>query len=138
MNATFALQMLTPQGSATFEEITCVSLSLESGMITILPGHAALVGSIDVTPLIMKKHHHEERFMLRNGVVWVQPDGTVVVKALSMEKYEELDEVRIQEYVDMILEKIQHGEDLHGFHLEFLEQEKLMLDHQLRTMESMK
>ena len=115
-----------------------MSLSLESGMITILPGHAALVGSVDVTPLIMKQAHHEERFMLRNGVVCVQQDGKVAIKALSLEKYEELDEVQIKEYVDMIADKIKSGGDLHGFHLAFLEQEKLTLDRQLQVMENNK
>lgn len=132
----FHIQMLTPLATLEREEATSVTVSVEGGMLTILPGHAALVGSIDVSPVIIKQAHHEERFMLRNGIIWVQADGKIVIKALSLEKYEELDEVRIHEYVDMILAKIQDGENLAGFHLEFLEQEKLMLDRQLQVMKS--
>lgn len=130
----FDLELLTPLATHRREGVTSLNLSLENGMVTLLPGHAALVGSIDATPLVVQMGSHEERFMLRNGVVWVQPTGKVVLKALFLEKYEDLNEVQIQEYVAMILEKIQQGENLQGFHLEFLKQEHLMLDRQLKAM----
>ena len=136
MSVSFNLTIESPEETLYRGEANSLLLQTASGEAEILPGHAALAGSFAFSPLRLKNGDHEEDFIARQGLVFVDlRQNTVRVLAYYCVKKADIDLKTIKEYMEFILRKMDSGEDLSKYQLRYLEDEKLSLQKKLEVLE---
>jgi len=89
--------LATPYG-VTYNDDTVISVSVptKDGVITLLPGHAALISVVVPGELLVEKDQNTQVLSVSHGVVEVSPEGEVVVLANTSERVEHLDIARAE------------------------------------------
>lgn len=90
------LQIITPEKTVLDDEVDQVSLPTQSGQITILPNHVALITRITPGELIFKIHQKEDLLAAGFGFAEVGPKSVKVLVDLAAPE-EELEEKKIEE-----------------------------------------
>lgn len=90
------LQIITPKKIIFDDEVEQVTLPTQTGQITILPHHVALVTSIQPGELILKKHSKEQFLAAGFGFAQIGNDDVKVLVDLAAPE-EELEEKTIEE-----------------------------------------
>ncbi|MBN1438031.1 MAG: hypothetical protein JW929_01370 [Anaerolineales bacterium] len=82
MTARLTLEILTPQGVESVEDLAAVAAVLTDGSIGILPGHDRLLGETVSAPLICRGADGREREMAAGpGILHVEKDRVTVFAA---------------------------------------------------------
>ena len=136
MSNSFNLTIESPEELFFRGEADSLLLQTVTGEAEILPGHAALAGSFAFSPLHVRTGDHEEDFIARQGLVFVDPrQNSVRVLAYYCVKKADIDLKTIKEYMEFILKKMESGADLNKYQLRFLEEEKISLQKKLEVLE---
>jgi F-type H+-transporting ATPase subunit epsilon len=91
------LQIITPEKIVFSEEVDQISVSTQSGEITILPNHIQLVTALKAGELRYKKDGNENILAISGGFAEVRPNNEVVVLADSADYAEEIDLIKAEE-----------------------------------------
>lgn len=91
------LQLVTPQRVVLSEELDSVSCPTSQGEITVLPGHAALVATLNSGELVGRVGNNEHNIHVAGGFVEVRPGNQIVVLADEAEHLTELDEQAVEQ-----------------------------------------
>ncbi len=95
-NKKIHLRIITPEKVVYEASADSVNLPTESGEITILPHHSALVTLAKPGVLTVISDGKEEYFSLAHGVVQVGEDNTVTILATHSEKSDAIDIARAE------------------------------------------
>ncbi len=91
------VEIVTQEGRLFLEpEADMVVLPGTDGQMGILPNHAALLTTLALGELIVRKGNAEESFIVYGGVVEVRPDGVNVLADTAESSYD-LDGAKAQE-----------------------------------------
>ena len=90
------LQIITPEKVAFDDDVDQVTLPTQTGQITVLPHHTALVTNIEPGELIYKIHQKETLMAAGFGFAQIGPDNVKVLVDLAAPE-EELQEKEIEQ-----------------------------------------
>ncbi len=90
------LQIITPEKTVFAGEVDQISLPTESGQITVLPNHVALVTTVTPGELIFKIHQKENLLAAGFGFAQIGAKNVKVLVDLAAPE-EELEEKKIEE-----------------------------------------
>lgn len=132
MKTHFKFTILTPEAEILTKEVESVYLTTETGDMMLLPGHAAFSGSITYSPVIVKEGSVEEEYLAYRGVIFfsnVKNEATLL--CLRCDLKDRVDYAGLKDYLKLIQERLDKGQDLSSYHVSFLEGEKVALVQQL-------
>lgn len=90
-------QLVTPERTLVAEEVISLSCPTTEGKITILPGHAPLVATLESGELIAKNGKEEKYLHVAGGFVEVRPNNEVIILADGAEHFFEIDLARAEQ-----------------------------------------
>jgi len=130
---TFNLNIRTPEKEVFKGEVTKVKFSDETGELTILPHHASMTSTIDFSALIFTKPDGtEEDYLIKRGIAMVyNKQNRVDIDVLECIKTGEISPVTAEEYLKFVMDKLAKRQDLSKFQLDYLEEEKLVIEKQI-------
>lgn len=130
---TFTLNIRTPEKEVFKGEVSKVKFSDETGELTILPNHASMTATIDFSSLVFTlADGTEEDFMIKRGIAMVyNRQNRVDIDVLECQKTGEMSPVTAEEYLSFLMEKLANRSDLSKFQIDFLEEEKLVIEKQI-------
>lgn len=102
------VQLITPERTLISEEIRSLSCPTTEGQITILPGHAPLVATLESGELVAKNGGEDHYIHVAGGFIEVRKNNQIVILADAAEHYFEIDIARAelaQKQAREILEK---------------------------------
>lgn len=134
MSKLFDLTIRTPEKLAFKGKVKYITLQSEGGLLKILPKHASLTGSITYSPLVFQdENDNEESLVVKNGIVIVSNEkNQVTLMVMDSLKKTELSPTTAKEYLEYIKEQLAAGKDLSDFKIKFYEDEKYVLEKQLK------
>lgn len=92
------LQLVTPERTVLSEEVASLVCPTTEGQITILPGHVALISTLESGELVAKNGGEPYNIHVAGGFVQVQPGGKeIIILADSAEHFYEIDIARAEE-----------------------------------------
>lgn len=86
----FKLKIITPKGIYFNQEVSSLTIKLETGYRTILSGHLPLVGILDDATMHLVKNNKTHYYAVHKGVLNVKEDEVVVVTH-AIEKSSDID-----------------------------------------------
>ncbi|HBD05560.1 TPA: ATP synthase F1 subunit epsilon [Candidatus Uhrbacteria bacterium] len=92
-----SLQIVTPERIVYEDEVDQVSVTTETGEITVLPGHIPLVSALRAGEIRTKDNGKETLLAVSTGFIEVRHGNKIVILADSAERAEELDIKAIEE-----------------------------------------
>ncbi len=106
--AKLQVQLITPERTLISEEIASLSCPTTDGQITILPGHAPLVATLESGELIARNGGDDRYLHVAGGFIEVRKNNQIVILADAAEHYFEIDIARAEqakEAAQKLLEK---------------------------------
>ncbi|MFZ2682318.1 MAG: F0F1 ATP synthase subunit epsilon [Patescibacteria group bacterium] len=129
---TLRVRIQTPDEEHFDEQASVVTLKTNDGMIQVMPGHVALVGSITASLVVIDTGSHQAKYFVRNGMVTVEPGGMqVLISVFSCTKDSEVDLATLKEYRDKVAAILKSGEGLSKLQVTFLTNEHIALEQTL-------
>lgn len=122
------IKLITPKKIIFEGEVMYVTVPTTTGVITILPTHAPLVGSITKGELVVKTKDDEIHFAVFAGVVDIRPGSVVNILVDRSERAEDIDVARAEQAVERarkILEEKVHESDVDFARFEALIEKEL-------------
>ncbi len=95
--STFPLTVLSAEHELFAGEVASVTVPTESGEITLLPHHAALVTNLHAGELIVRSGGKDEQLFVSGGVLEFTPGNECHVLADVAERIDEIDEKAAEE-----------------------------------------
>ena len=96
MSSKLHIKLVTPERIVFEDEVDSVTAMTESGEITVLPGHIALVTSLKPGEMKLRKGSGEEFLAVSTGFLEVRPGNQIVILADTAERLEELELEKIE------------------------------------------
>lgn len=129
MSSAFALTIRTSDRELWSGNATSALLRTELGEIEILPGHAALAGTIGFSRVLVKHDDGSAQFWVQSGFVAAGQGGeTVSIIGVTGGALEKLDLVSAAEYLALVLRKLASPEGISTLELKWLEDERLAVE----------
>lgn len=97
MSKTLQLELVTPERTVLSRELVKLSCPTTEGQITILPGHTALVATLESGELVAQNGGEEFYIHVAGGFVEVREDGRVIILADAAEHFYEIDIERAEQ-----------------------------------------
>lgn len=92
-----SLKLITPERTVVSEEVRSLSCPTTEGQITILPGHAPLVATLESGELIAKNGGEDHFIHVAGGFIEVRGSNQIVILADAAEHHFEIDIARAEE-----------------------------------------
>ena len=108
MAATFRLEVATPERLLISEQVTEAQIPTENGMIGVLPGHAAYIGTLGTGQLSYGQADGRNTIVISGGFVEIR-DNHVRVLANSAEKPDEIDVARAEAALKRASDRLSAG-----------------------------
>lgn len=140
MTNTFHLTVRTPaQEVLQLSNATGVKVHTEGGQIEILPGHATTVGTIVFSRMTVTTADSADDYIVQRGMIFVSREkNSVQVLAYQCQKIQDIEYKNAQEYLEFVEERLKAGDDLNDYQLKYLENEKIAMVQQIKTLEDTK
>lgn len=94
------LTIATPLGEIYQGDVDQVSVTTETGEITVLPNHVALVVPLVVGQVIVKEEGNEIYHAIDGGILEVRQNHEVIILANRAEKADDIDIERSEKAID--------------------------------------
>ena len=91
MDKTFKVTIYTPFGLYLQTESDYLSTTSAMGVIGILPNHAPLISTLEISKLIIRKGSEEKVYAIGGGVINIKKDHSVTLLVESIERKDEID-----------------------------------------------
>jgi len=136
MNTTFSLQIRSPERLVFDRQVASLLLATENGMIEVLPYHASMLSTIQFTHAKIRFENLVDTILLRKGILFIDNTKNEVQVLVSMAEMEsEVSITSAKEYLAYVLSQLEKGEHMSEFHLQFLQEERLVIEKQLHASE---
>jgi len=103
--SSFRLEVISPDREVFNENVESVTVTSKNGQITVLPGHAPMVASLDVGTMRVKNGNEVIEAFHSEGFMEVRPDE-VIMFVQACEKADEIDAIRAEEARQRAAEKL--------------------------------
>ena len=91
MNKKFEVRIFTPFGKYLSTECDYLSTKTSDGVIGILPNHAPLIATLDISKLIIRNNNLTYLYAISGGVIHIKKDHSVTLLLNSIERSDEID-----------------------------------------------
>ena len=91
MNKELSIEILTPSGCYLKTVADFLSVKGGKGMIGILPNHAPLITTIEVSKLTIRKNGKESIYAVSEGLMHVKEGSNIPISVNSIEASDEID-----------------------------------------------
>ena len=133
---TFSLQIRSPEKLVFDRDVASLLLVTENGMIEVLPHHASMLSTIQFTHAKIRFEDKIDTILLRKGILFIDNTKNEVKILVSLAEMEsEMSTISAKEYLTYVMEQLEKGESMSEFHLDFLQEEKLVIEKQLQETE---
>lgn len=95
--AKLQIQLITPERTLISEEVRALTCPTGEGQITILPGHAPLVTTLESGELVAKNGGEDHYIHVAGGFLEVRKNNQIIILADSAEHHFEIDIARAEE-----------------------------------------
>ena len=126
MSALFTLEILTPERCFLREQVEALTVDCPDGQLTVLGGHAPLIGALCVGTLRIKQNGAWREAFHSEGFLEVRPDE-VLVFVQACEWPEEIDSVRAHAAAERAEKRIRSKQSLSDYHLTQLSLARAMM-----------
>ncbi len=125
----FSLTVRTPDRVLFDGPADLVRLSTEEGEVEVHPNHADLQGVVGFSRVVVKHDGHEEDFVVRHGMLFVDGEANSVrVSAFDGELVAEMDVGSARSVLETIRARLAEGKDLSDLAIRFLEDQRLSME----------
>ena len=100
MKTYFHVDILTPYGKYLSTEADYLSVTSGLGVLGILPNHAPLVTTLEISKLVIKCDNRENNYAIGGGIMHIKEGNQIVLLLNSIESPEEIDLKRAEEAKD--------------------------------------
>ena len=97
MNKKFRVDILTPFGKYLSTDADYLSVSTSMGVIGILPNHAPLISTVEISKLEIRDGNSKLIFAVGGGLIHIKEGTNVVLLLDSIERSDEIDVARALE-----------------------------------------
>ena len=111
MEKSFKVEIYTPYGKYLVTDCDYLSVKTGMGMIGILPNHAPLISTLEISKLVIKNGGKEDSYAITGGVIHIKKDHTVVLLVDSIESKDEIDVPRALEAKERAMERLSASSD---------------------------
>lgn len=126
----------TPEGELFQGPADVVTVSTESGLLQVYPGHASLQGTIPFSMLHVLHGGREEEYLVRNGLLLISGESDHVrILGMQIELRTHISHKTAQEYLTLLLRLLEKPHELTELHLQHLESEKRSIEQTLEFIE---
>jgi F-type H+-transporting ATPase subunit epsilon len=87
------LEILTPYGKYLAHPVDYIEVKSEKYLLGILPNHAPLVSSLEISKMVLKFDGHVFEYAIGGGVIRIDKDKTTILLE-SVERSDEIDHER--------------------------------------------
>ena len=94
MEKNFKVVIYTPFGKYLSTEADYLSVKSTVGVLGILPNHAPLITTLEISKLIIKNSGKELKYAISGGVLNIKKDHTVTILTDAIERSDEIDIAR--------------------------------------------
>ena len=91
MDKSFKVVIYTPYGQYLNTECDYLSTKTPLGVMGILPNHAPLISTLEISKLVLKKENREDIYAISGGVINIKKDHSVTLMVNSIERKDEID-----------------------------------------------
>ena len=91
MNKELSIEILTPSGRYLKTVADFLSVKGGKGMIGILPNHAPLITTIEVSKLTIRKNGKESIYAVSEGLMHIKEGSNITISVNSIEASDEID-----------------------------------------------
>ena len=106
MDKRFQVSIYTPYGKYLVAECDYLSVTTAMGPIGVLPNHAPLISTLEISKLTIKNGNHELKYAIGGGVINIKKDHSVTLLVDSIERSDEIDIERAKSSQKRALERI--------------------------------
>ena len=106
MEKSFKVEIYTPYGKYLVTDCDYLSVKTGMGMIGILPNHAPLISTLEISKLVIKNGGKEDSYAITGGVIHIKKDHTVVLLVDSIESKDEIDVSRALKAKERAMERL--------------------------------
>jgi F0F1-type ATP synthase epsilon subunit len=132
---TFKLAIRTPLRTAFSKEVSEFHIDTETGRMVVLPGHTDLTAAVLFSKVVIKFGDTIDKYFIKNGILNVdRHNNSVELLCLSADEASDVTLTSVQDYLDMISQKLDNHESLSDYQIIFLKKEHFALKKQLDTM----
>ena len=113
MDKKFKVEIYTPYGKCLQTESDYLSVSTAMGVIGVLPNHAPLISTLEISKLILRNDKKESLYAISGGVIHIKKDHSVILLVESIESQDEIDVNRALKSKERAEERLQlHDEEI--------------------------
>ena len=109
MDKTFKVEIYTPFGKYLSTEATYLSTTTPVGVLGVLPNHAPLISTLEISKLIIKNNNSQTIYALSGGVIHIKKDHSVVLLVNTIENQNEIDVARALASKNRALDRLNHS-----------------------------
>ena len=91
MDKSFKVEIYTPYGKYLATEATYLSTVTPKGVMGIMPNHAPLISTLEISKLVIKDENKEFLYAVSGGVINIKKDHSVVLLVNAIERNDEID-----------------------------------------------
>ncbi len=137
MALTLNFTIRTPEKQFYQGSVTSIRIRTEKGLIKILPRHATFGATVDFSTLVITgPEGTEEDFIVTRGILMVSnAEKKADLLVLDCRKKSELSQTSAKEYLHFLEDQLAKRSDLSQFKLKYLQEEKLVLEKQIKFLE---
>ena len=106
MEKKFQVSIYTPFGKYLVTESDYLSVTTGMGVIGVLPNHAPLISTLEISKLTIKNGNSELKYAIGGGVINIKKDHSVTLLVDSIERSDEIDIERAKSSQKRALERI--------------------------------
>ena len=107
MDKKFKVEIYTPYGKYLQTESDYLSVSTAMGVIGVLPNHAPLISTLEISKLILRNDKKESLYAISGGVIHIKKDHSVILLVESIESQDEIDVNRALKSKERAEERLQ-------------------------------
>ena len=111
MDKDFKVVIYTPFGKYLSINADYLSVKSAVGVIGILPNHAPLISTLEISKLVIKSNGKEYIYALGGGVIHIKKDHSVTLLVNSIEAKKDIDVPRAIASRDRALKRIEKKDD---------------------------
>ena len=111
MNKIFHVDILTPYGKVLSTDAEFLSVLTASGVVGILPNHAPLITTVEISKLVIKAGEQKMIFAVGGGLMHIKEGTKVVLLLNSVERSDQIDIERANESKKRAEERLSHVTD---------------------------
>ena len=106
MEKKFQVSIYTPFGKYLVTDSDYLSVTTANGPIGVLPNHAPLISTLEISKLTIKNGNREYNYAIGGGVINIKKDHSITLLVDSIERSDEIDVNRAKDSQKRALERI--------------------------------